>query len=50
VGVEPTRAPGTAANGHNDALLALVLLGSLGLVAANLGIAGYVLAASLDRR
>jgi hypothetical protein len=35
----------TAANGHNDALLALVLLGSLGLVAANLGIAGYVLAA-----
>ncbi len=35
----------TAANGHNDALLALVLLGSLGLVAANHGIASYVLAA-----
>ncbi len=35
----------TAANGHNDALLALILLGSLYLVAVSRGIASYVLAA-----
>ncbi|MBA2363579.1 MAG: hypothetical protein H0V86_08630 [Chloroflexia bacterium] len=35
----------TAANGHNDALLALVLLGSLWLISVKRGGAGYVLAA-----